>query len=43
MGYTIPLFDLNFDHQEEQAVMEVLRSKWISTGPKTIEFENLFA
>ncbi len=41
--YTIPLFDLNFDHQEETAVLEVLRSKWISTGPRTIEFEEKFA
>lgn len=43
MNYKIPLFDLNFDEQEENAVLEVLRSKWISTGPKTIEFESKFA
>lgn len=43
MSYTIPLFDLNFDEQEEQAVTETLRSKWISTGPRTIEFEKKFA
>lgn len=43
MNYTIPLFDLNFDEKEEQAVLDVLRSKWISTGPKNIEFENKFA
>lgn len=41
--YKIPLFDLNFDEQEELAVIDVLRSKWISTGPKTAEFENKFA
>lgn len=41
--YKIPLFDLNFDEKEEQAVLEVLRSKWISTGPKTLEFEEKFA
>lgn len=41
--YKIPLFDLNFDEKEEQAVVDVLRSKWISTGPKTSEFENKFA
>ncbi|TQM47052.1 dTDP-4-amino-4,6-dideoxygalactose transaminase [Arcticibacter tournemirensis] len=41
--YKIPLFDLNFDSREEQAVIDVLRSKWISTGPKTIEFEERFA
>lgn len=43
MVYKIPLFDLNFDEQEERAVIETLRSKWISTGPKTAEFEALFA
>lgn len=43
MNYQIPLFDLNFDEQEERAVIETLRSKWISTGPKTAEFEALFA
>ena len=43
MSLNIPLFDLNFNENEEQAVLEVLRSKWISTGPKTAEFENLFA
>jgi len=40
--YKIPLFDLNFDKKEEQAVLEVLRSKWISTGHKTAEFEEIF-
>ncbi len=43
MKYKIPLFDLNFDKQEEEAVLEVLRSGWISTGPKTTEFEERFA
>lgn len=40
--YKIPLFDLNFDHQEENAVIETLRSKWISSGPKCQELEELF-
>lgn len=39
----IPLFDLNFGQEEEDAVIEVLRSKWISMGPKTKEFEDEFA
>ena len=43
MNYKIPLFDLNFDEAEERAVIETLRSKWISTGPKTAEFENKFS
>ena len=43
MEYKIPLFDLNFDEQEEKAVLETIQSKWISTGPKTAELENKFA
>jgi dTDP-4-amino-4,6-dideoxygalactose transaminase len=40
--YRIPLFDLNFDAQEEQAVLEVLRDRWISMGPRTELFERRF-
>ena len=43
MAYSIPLFDLNYDHEEEEAVLATLRSRWISTGPRTVEFERLFA
>lgn len=43
MEFKIPLFDLNFDKAEERAVVETMRSKWISTGPKTAEFESKFA
>jgi len=43
MDYKIPLFDLNFDEREENAVIETLRSKWISTGPKTAELEDRFS
>lgn len=43
MSYNIPLFDLNFDETEESAVLECLRSKWISTGPRTAEFERIFS
>jgi len=43
MDFKIPLFDLNFDEAEEKAVVETLRSKWISTGPKITEFENKFS
>ncbi len=42
MSFKIPLFKLNFDEQEENAVVATLRSKWISTGPKCKELENLF-
>lgn len=43
MSYSIPLFELNFDENEERAMLEVLRSRWISTGPRTAELEATFA
>ncbi|MHC1731089.1 MAG: DegT/DnrJ/EryC1/StrS family aminotransferase [Bacteroidales bacterium] len=43
MEYKILLFNLNFDQAEEDAVVETVRSKWISTGPKNAEFEKKFA
>ena len=43
MDYKIPLFDLNFDKEEENAVIETLRSKWISTGPKVAQLESEFS
>lgn len=43
MDYKIPLFDLNFDEKEEAAVVETLRSRWISMGLKTIELEKRFS
>jgi len=42
MEYKIPLFKLNFDDKEIQAVSETIRSQWISTGPKCEELEKLF-
>jgi hypothetical protein len=39
MQYRIPLFELNSDENEETAVIETLRSKRISMGPKTAELE----
>lgn len=42
MDYNIPLFDLNYDEQEEKAVVDVLQSKWISTGPRSSELEDMF-
>lgn len=40
--YNIPLFDLNYGEAEEKAVIETLRSKWISSGPKCEELERMF-
>lgn len=41
--YEIPLFDLNYDREEQEAVREALASKWISMGPRCEEFERRFA
>lgn len=43
MSYKIPLFKLNFNEEEQQAVVDTLKSEWISTGPKCEELEKLFA
>lgn len=42
MEYNIPLFKLNFGEEEINAVTDTIRSKWISTGPKCEELENIF-
>ncbi|MDA7517833.1 DegT/DnrJ/EryC1/StrS family aminotransferase [Akkermansiaceae bacterium] len=39
----IPLFDLNFGVEEEEAALRALRSKWISMGPETEAFEKEYA
>jgi len=43
MGQEIPLFRLNYDKKEEEAVVDTLRSKWISTGPKCEQIEDFFS
>jgi dTDP-4-amino-4,6-dideoxygalactose transaminase len=43
MNFKIPLFDLNFTQEEENAAIETIRSNWISIGPKTAELEEKFA
>lgn len=42
MEFKIPLFKLNFDEEEINSVIETIRSKWISTGPKCSEIEDMF-
>lgn len=42
MGYTIPLFNLNFDEREAKAAYDTIKSGWISTGPKNAELEEMF-
>ncbi|MEX1241543.1 MAG: DegT/DnrJ/EryC1/StrS family aminotransferase [Cyclobacteriaceae bacterium] len=40
--WKVQLFELNFDNQEEEAVLEVLKSRWITMGEKTKTFEEKF-
>ncbi len=40
--YEIPLFNLNYGEEEIEAVTEIIRSKWISMGPKCMELETMF-
>jgi len=39
----IPLFDLRLEPEDIEAVMEVLRSGWLTMGPRTKAFEEAFA
>ena len=41
--YQVPLFDLNYGREEEEAVVQTLQSRWISMGPKVAELEAAFA
>ena len=40
--WKVQLFELNYDHREENAVAEVLRSRWITMGENTKSFEEKF-
>src|ERR1051325_9984987 len=39
----IPLFDLQLEPEDIEAVMDVLRSGWLTMGPRTADFERAFA
>jgi dTDP-4-amino-4,6-dideoxygalactose transaminase len=39
----VPLFDIRIADEERQAVDDVLRSGWLTMGPRTAEFEQSFA
>ena len=43
MSYRYQLSDVDMGEREAQAVAEVVRSKWLSLGPRTAEFEQQFA
>jgi len=37
--FRIPLFETYFDEEDVEAVVSVLKSGWVSAGPRTEEFE----
>jgi dTDP-4-amino-4,6-dideoxygalactose transaminase len=39
----VPLFDIDLGEEERTAVLEVLESRWLSSGPRTAAFEDAFA
>lgn len=42
MNYNIPLFNLNFDEAEEKSAIDVIKSRWISSGPMCAQLEEDF-
>lgn len=43
MPFKVPFFKPWITKEDKKAVLETLGSRWLSGGPKTLEFENLFA
>ena len=43
MNWQIPLSDIDFGKEEFDAVNQVLQSKWLTMGERTLEFESAFA
>ncbi len=43
MDWVVPLADLDYGIEEEQAVLDVLHSRWLTMGSVTQEFESQFA
>ena len=41
--WKVPLFDLNYDSAESEAVQAVINSKWLTMGERTQTFEHKFA
>lgn len=42
MNWRVPFSDLDVGKAEEDAVVEVIRSKWLTMGERTIQFEEAF-
>src|SRR5689334_16042645 len=43
MAWRVPLADISFGVEEEQAVLRVVRSRWLSMGEETQGFEREFS
>ena len=43
MDWRVPLSDIDFNQEEEQAVLDVIRSRWLTMGAVTQQFEQEFA
>jgi dTDP-4-amino-4,6-dideoxygalactose transaminase len=43
MDWRVPLADLDYGEEEEKAVLDVLRSRWLTMGAVTQTFEQAFA
>ena len=43
MNWKVPLFDPDLGPEEEQALVDVIRSKWLTMGERTKTFERRFA
>ncbi len=43
MNWRVPYFDLRLGEEEKKAVLDVLESNWLTSGPKIQEFEAAFA
>ncbi|MGB8252956.1 MAG: aminotransferase class I/II-fold pyridoxal phosphate-dependent enzyme, partial [Anaerolineaceae bacterium] len=43
MDWLVPLADLDYGIEEEEAVLKVLRSRWLTMGAVTQEFETKFS
>ena len=43
MNWQVPLFDPDLGPEEEQALIDVIRSKWLTMGDRTKAFERAFA
>ena len=43
MDRFVPFFKPSFSKEEEEAILRVLRSGWLTTGAETLSFEKEFA